>query len=197
MIIPEGMAVEGFSSKTSQPSEYTASKRYSKELKPSMAEREIFLTLAGLRKLEADLAYLREVKRKEAAVVMRDALWTGGTWENPDYEASKMELAIIEGRIRTLENLMRNAQVIDGRKMATDQVRMGHQVRLHDVNTGEELEFMIVGTVEADPSANRISHRSPVAQAILGRKAGEVVMVQVPAGQLVYKIVSIATVFAG
>ncbi|NMB25673.1 MAG: transcription elongation factor GreA [Firmicutes bacterium] len=162
-----------------------------------MADKEVYLTLAGLRKLETDLAYLRDVRRKEAAIIMRDALYSGGTWENPDYRASIGELAAIEGRIKALEHLMQNAQVIDGKKMATDQVRMGHWVRLYDVDTGEELEFMIVGSVEANPSEHRISHRSPVAQAILGRKAGEVVIVQAPAGQLIYKIVSIATGFAG
>lgn len=162
-----------------------------------MADKEVFLTLAGLRKLETDLAYLRDVKRKEVTIIMRDALCFGGTWEDPDYRESVSELAAIECQIKVLERLMQNAQVIDDRKLATDQVRMGHQVKLHDVDTGEELEFLIVGSVEANPSENRISHRSPVAQAILGRKAGEVVVVQAPAGQLVYKIVSIATGFAG
>ncbi|NMB46321.1 MAG: transcription elongation factor GreA [Firmicutes bacterium] len=158
-----------------------------------MAEKEVFLTLAGLRKLEAELAHLKTVRRKEVAMVMRDALCAGGTWGNPDYEISKMELAFIESRIQALENLLRNAQVIDGRNMTTDQVRVGHRVRLYDIATGEEMEFMIVGSAEADPGASRISHRSPVAQAILGRKAGDIVKVEVPAGQLVYKIMAICS----
>lgn len=162
-----------------------------------MAEKEVFLTLAGLRKLEAELAYLKTVRRREAATVMRDALSAGGTWENPDYQVSKMDLAFIESKIQALENVLRSAQVIDVRGMKTDQVRVGHRVRLHDIGTGEEMEFMIVGYAEADPAASRISHRSPVAQAILGRKAGDVVKVEVPAGQLVYKIMSIGTVPVG
>ncbi|NMB12858.1 MAG: transcription elongation factor GreA [Firmicutes bacterium] len=155
-----------------------------------MVEKDVFLTLAGVRKLEADLAHLKRVRRKEATV-LREALAAGCTWENPDYEVSKMELAFIESRIQTLENLLKNAQVIDGREMTTDEVQVGHRVRLCDIRTGEELEFMIVGSVEADPAASRISHRSPVAQAILGRKVGDIVKVEVPAGQLVYKIMTI------
>jgi transcription elongation factor GreA len=162
-----------------------------------MVEKDVFLTLAGLRKLEADLAHLKTVRRKEAATVLRDALTTGGTWGNPDYELSKMELAFIESRIQVLENLLKNAQVIDGREMNTDQVRVGHQVRLYDIKTGEEVEFMIVGSIEADPAASRISHRSPVAQAILGRKVGDIVKVDVPVGQLVYRIMTITTISVG
>ncbi|NLJ86985.1 MAG: transcription elongation factor GreA [Firmicutes bacterium] len=162
-----------------------------------MIEREVYLTPAGLRKLEADLSYLRNVKRKELAAAMKDALSAGGAWDNSDYEASKMELASIESRIKVLESLLRRAQLIDVRKVATDQVRVGHQVRLQDLNTGEELEFTIVGSLEADPCINRISHRSPVAQALLGRKTGDIVMVQVPAGQLVYEITAIIGVSVG
>ena len=156
-----------------------------------MAEQEVFLTLAGLRKLQEDLVYLKTVRRKEAANSMRDALFAGGSWENPDYEISKMELASIERQIQTLENLLGNAKEIDGREISTDQVRVGHIVRIQDMDTGEEMEFMIVGSVEADPAACKISHRSPVAQALLGRKAGDLVKVDVPAGQFVYKITAI------
>ena len=156
-----------------------------------MAEQEVFLTMAGLRKLQEDLVYLKTVRRKEAASSMRDALFTGGSWENPDYEMCKMELASIERQIQTLENLVGNAKVIDGREISTDQVRVGHIVRIQYMDTGEEMEFMIVGSVEADPAASKISHRSPVAQALLGRKVGDLVQVDVPAGQFVYKITAI------
>jgi transcription elongation factor GreA len=189
--------VEGFSSKSMATGEYTASNQYGRELRFPMAEKEVFLTLAGLQRLQNDLTYLRTVRRKEAATVMRDALSTGGTWENPDYETSKMELAFIESRIQALENLLRNAKVIEPRELDTDEVRVGHRVRLHDISTGEEMEFMIVGSAEADPAASLISHRSPVGQAILGRKPGDVVKVEVPAGLLVYKIMTICTVSVG
>ena len=156
-----------------------------------MAEQEVFLTPAGLRKLEADLAYLKTVRRKEAASSMRNALSTGGSWENPAYETSKMELAFIEKRIQALENLLGNAKVIDGDQIGTDQVRGGHMVRIQDMESGEEMEFVIVGPVEADPAISRISYLSPVAQALLGRKTGDLVKVDVPAGQFVYKIKAI------
>ncbi|NLA57902.1 MAG: transcription elongation factor GreA [Firmicutes bacterium] len=157
-----------------------------------MAEQEIYLTPAGLRKLQEDLVYLKTVRWREVASSMRDALFSGGSWENPDYEISKMELAYIERRIQILENLLGNAKVIDGQEISTDQVRVGHLVRIRDMDTGEEMEFTIVGSVEADPAASRISHRSPVAQALLGRKVGELVNVDAPAGQFVYKILSIS-----
>ncbi|NLK08493.1 MAG: transcription elongation factor GreA [Firmicutes bacterium] len=149
-----------------------------------MAENEVFLTLAGLRKLETDLAYLREIKRKEVSTTSEGILHSGGL------------LASLEQRIRNLEYLRRHAKLIDARKMATDQVRVGHRVKLQDLATGENVEFLIVGSVEADPAQNRISHRSPVAQAILGCKVGEVVDIEVPAGRVVYKILSIDVGYA-
>ena len=89
-----------------------------------MAEQEVFITMAGLRKLQEDLTYLKTVRRKEAAASLRNAIFAGGTWENPDYEISKMELAYIEKQIQTLENLLGNAKVIDGQETSTD--KLGH-----------------------------------------------------------------------
>lgn len=156
-----------------------------------MVENEMVVTLSGLRKLEAELEFLKTVKRKEVAARVREAVALGGAWENPEYEASKNEQAFVEGRIRTLENVLRHARIIDGDKIATDRVRVGHRVRLKDLDTGEEVEYMIVGSAESDPSANRISNRSPVARAILGKKVGEVVTVEAPVGKLRFKILGI------
>ena len=158
-----------------------------------MAEQEVFITMAGLRKLQEDLTYLKTVRRKEAAASLRNAIFAGGTWENPDYEISKMELAYIEKQIQTLENLLGNAKVIDGQETSTDKVRVGHMVSIQDMNTGEEMEFMIVGPAGSRSCCQQDFLSLPCCPSALGPQGGELVQVDVLAGQFVYKITAIGS----
>ncbi|HEY8426595.1 MAG TPA: transcription elongation factor GreA, partial [Limnochordales bacterium] len=145
--------------------------------------------------------FLRTVKRKEVTERIRESLSFGDAWENPEYEAAKAEQAFVEGRIAELEQLLKSARVVrpagTGPAGANREVRIGGRVRVRDLATGEEEVYTIVGSAEADPTQHRISHRSPVAQALLGRRVGETVSVEVPAGTLQYRIEAIEEGEAG
>lgn len=156
-----------------------------------MAENETLLTMNGLKKLEEELEYLKTVKRREVAERLKQAIEFGDLSENSEYEDAKNEQAFIEGRILTLEKKLRNARIIDASEMPDDVVSLGSRVALKDMDTGEELEYEIVGSMEADPSENRISNESPVGRALLGHHIGEIINIQVPAGTLRYQITKI------
>ncbi|SHJ51414.1 transcription elongation factor GreA [Desulfofundulus thermosubterraneus] len=156
-----------------------------------MKEKEVILTLEGLKKLEKELEELKTVRRREVAARIKQAIEFGDISENSEYEDAKNEQAFIEGRILTLEQMLRNARVIDDERTGTDEVGLGSTVRLKDLEFGDEVEYTIVGSVEADPGAHKISNESPVGRAILGQRKGSVVEVSVPAGLLKYQIVDI------
>lgn len=156
-----------------------------------MGEKEVILTLEGLKKLEQELEQLKSVKRREVAERIKQAIEFGDISENSEYEDAKNEQAFIEGRILTLEKMLRNARVIDEGEIHTDVVSIGSTVLIKDMEVGDEINYTIVGSAEADPSANKISNESPVGKAILGKKKGSVVEVSVPAGKLKYKILKI------
>jgi len=153
---------------------------------------EVLLTPGGLEKLEKELEHLRSVKRKEVASRIKKAISFGDITENSEYEDAKNEQAFIEGRIATLEKMLKNARVLEKEENQQNQeVSLGATVVIRDLGLNEDFEYTIVGTAEADPSNNMISNESPVGQAILGQPRGEVVEVKVPAGTLQYKIIEI------
>jgi len=155
-----------------------------------MKEKEVILTREGLRKLEQELEELKSVKRREVAERIKQAIEFGDISENSEYEDAKNAQAFIEGRIITLEKMLRNAKIIESEQQK-DVVTLGSRVVLKDLEYGDVEEYYIVGSAEADPSANKISNESPVGSAILGQKKGTVVEVKVPAGTLKYEIVDI------
>ena len=156
-----------------------------------MKEKEVILTVDGLKMLEEELEELKTVKRREVAERIKQAIGFGDISENSEYEDAKNEQAFIEGRILTLEKMLRNARIIDDENIATDVVSIGSTVLLKDLECGDQFEYTIVGSAEADPGANKISNESPVGKAILGMTKGNVVEVNVPAGQLKYQILDI------
>ncbi|MDQ0286208.1 transcription elongation factor GreA [Desulfofundulus luciae] len=156
-----------------------------------MKEKEVILTLEGLKKLEKELEELKTIRRREVAARIKQAIEFGDISENSEYEDAKNEQAFIEGRILTLEQMLRNARVIDDERTGTDEVVLGSTVRLKDLEFGDEVEYTIVGSVEADPGAHKISNESPVGKAILGQRKGSIVEVSVPAGLLKYQIMDI------
>ncbi len=129
------------------------------------------------------------VRRPEIAQRIHDAKEHGDLSENAEYEDAKNEQAFVEGRIQALESMIKNATLID-ENTSTDHVQIGSTVKV----TGEDGDetFMIVGSAEAKPADGRISNESPVGRALLGRKRGDKVVVQVPAGDFSYKIVEIS-----
>ncbi len=156
-----------------------------------MPEKEVLLTGSGIKKLEDELHNLKSVKRRDIAERIRTAIEFGDITENSEYEDAKNEQAFIEGRIITLEKMLRHARIIDTSQTPEDTVSVGATVLLKDLEYGDEIEYTIVGSAEADPNANKISNESPVGRAILGQKAGSVVEVKVPAGALKYEIISL------
>ncbi len=156
-----------------------------------MKEKEVIVTVDGLKKLEQELYLLKSVRRREVAERIKQAIGFGDLSENSEYEDAKNEQAFIEGRILTLEKMLRNAKVIDGENIGTEVVSIGSKVRLKDLQEGDEIEYTIVGPVEADPARNKISNESPVGKAILGKTKGSVVEVSAPGGLLKYEIVDI------
>ena len=156
-----------------------------------MSEKEVILTLEGLAKLEQELEELKTVKRKEVAARIKEAISYGDISENSEYEEAKNEQAFIEGRILTLEKMLRNARIITNEDVDTGMVSVGSRVKVKDLETGEIAEFTIVGSAESDPMNDKISNESPVGQALLGKTKGAVVDVQVPAGIIQYEILEI------
>jgi transcription elongation factor GreA len=155
-----------------------------------MAEKEVILTVNGLKKLEDELETLKTVRRREVAERIKQAIGFGDISENSEYDDAKNEQAFIEGRIITLEKMLRNARVIDDTE-GSEVVTLGSKVILKDKDFGDEEEYTIVGSAEADPGTNKISNESPVGKAILGKVKGAVVEVHVPAGVLHYEIIDV------
>ncbi len=155
---------------------------------------EVFLTKEGLEKLKAELHHLKTVRRKEVAARIKEAREYGDIVENSEYDDAKNEQAFVEGRIKDLESLLRNVKIIeeeDESPGGNHEVKIGSTVEIRDAESGEKFTYTLVGSAEADPSENKISNESPVGSAILGRKVGDKVEVEVPAGLIEYEILNI------
>ena len=156
-----------------------------------MSQKEVILTQDGLKKLEDELDNLKSVKRREVAERIKVAIGYGDISENSEYEDAKNEQAFIEGRIITLEKMLRNARIISNEDVDIETVSIGSIVTLKDLEFNEIVEYSIVGTAESNPLHNKISNESPVGKAILGKKKGATVDVNVPAGMIQYQIIDI------
>lgn len=154
-------------------------------------EKAIVLTSDGLRRIEQELEHLRTVHRREVADRIRESKSFGEFSENSEYEDAKTEQAFVEGRILELKLILQNASVIEAGEVPTDIVGVGSKVTVRDMISKDDWEFTIVGSVEADPSEDRISNESPVGEALVDKKVGDVVEVEVPAGTVKYKITKI------
>lgn len=157
-----------------------------------MINDEILLTKDGLEKLEKELGFLKSVKRKDIAARIKEAISYGDITDNSEYEDAKNEQAFVEGRIITLEKMLRHARVLEKTDNDNNYVALGSTVILKDLEAKKDYTYTIVGTAEADPVENKISNESPVGKAILGLSVGDEVEVKVPAGSLKYKIMKIS-----
>ena len=153
-----------------------------------MNNKPTYISRDGLDKLRAELDEMLAVRRPEIAQRIHDAKEHGDLSENAEYEDAKNEQAFVEGRIQTLEAMIKNATIID-ETPSTDHVQIGSTVKVESDDGAQS--FTIVGSAEAKPTDGRISNESPVGRALLGRKRGEKVVVRVPAGDFAYKIVDI------
>ena len=156
-----------------------------------MVDKEVLLTPEGLKKLESELEVLKTVKRREVAERISASLEFGDISENSEYDDAKNEQAFIEGRILTLEKLLRNARLIEEDEDET-VVSLGKTITLKDLETSDILEYRLVGSAEADPAEFKISNESPVGQAILGKPTGTIVEVEVLDSILQYEILKVA-----
>lgn len=157
-----------------------------------MPEKPVPLTKEGLAKLEQELEYLRNVRRPEVAARIHAAKELASTQDNAEYEDAKNEQAFVEGRILTLEKLIQNAVVIDEEQAhSAKAAQLGsHVTVVHE--DGREEHYTIVGPAEADPRDGRISNESPVGRALLGKRVGERVQVNVPKGVLRLTVTAIS-----
>lgn len=152
---------------------------------------ELLLTKDGLEKLEKELFHLRTVKRKEIAARIKEAISYGDITDNSEYEDAKNEQAFIEGRIITLEKMLRRARILEKGENDECVVSLGSTVKLKNLDQNKEYEYTIVSTAEADPTEHKISNESPVGKAILGLTIGDKVAVKAPAGTFNYEIEAI------
>ena len=154
-------------------------------------EKKVVLTREGFAKLEKELEYFTSVRRNEIAEQIAVARGFGDLSENAEYDEAKNEQSRLEAQIIDLENTIRTAIIIDEANVSTDRVNIGTVVRVYDKELKEETEYAIVGARESDPMNNKISNESPVGAALLGKKKGQVVKVQAPAGLIELKIIEI------
>lgn len=153
-------------------------------------QKEILLTFDGKAKLEQELEELKTVKRKEIAEKIKVALSFGDLSENSEYDEAKNEQAIMEARIATIENTLKNSRVIDDSEIDTQSVSMGVYVKLNVAGV-TEVTYKIVPTNDSNPLEGKISDESPVGAALMGKKLGESVNVETPGGMVEYTILDI------
>src|SRR4026207_324503 len=146
--------------------------------------KDVILTPEGYEKLKQEIEFLSNEKRREVADRIRIAREFGDIAENAEYDDAKNEQALLEHRIATLEERLRDAKVINKKDVAKDVVSVGSKVKLRDVTAKQTVEYHIVGSAEANPAQNKLSNESPVGKAIIGHKKGETVEVSTPRGPL-------------
>ena len=156
-----------------------------------MEEKKNLLTYAGLKKLEDELHDLKVVKRKEVAGKIKEAREQGDLSENAEYDAAKDEQRDIEARIEEIEKILKNAEVVVEDEVDLDKINVGCKVKVHDYEFDEDMELKIVGSTEANSLEGKISNESPVGKALLGRRTGDTVEVQVPDGTAKFEILEI------
>jgi len=154
-----------------------------------MADKPVYLTLEGKKKLEEELQYLTRVRRKEIAEDIRLAKEEGDLSENSAYDEAKMAQGFNEGRVQTIEAQLRNAVIINGNGHS-DKVDIGSTVTVTE-DGDEEETYQIVGSAEADPMNGKISNESPIGRALLGAKPGDEVKAETPGGEIVFKVLKI------
>ena len=156
-----------------------------------MADKKNIMTYAGLKKLQDELQDLKVNQRREIAQKIKEAREQGDLSENAEYDAAKDEQRDIEARIEQIEQILKNAEVVDEDEVDLDVVNIGCLVRVLDIEYNEEEEYKLVGSSEASSLQNKISNESPFGKALIGAKVGDFVDGEAPAGVVKYKVLSI------
>lgn len=156
-----------------------------------MSEK-VILTKEGLKNLEEELLNLKTSKRKEIAEKIKVAMSFGDLSENSEYEEAKNEQAICESRIIEIESMLKNAQIIDEKKLSIDSIHIGSTVEFERLSDKKICKYRIVGSSEADPNQGKISDESPVGSALIGHKVGEIFKANTPNGTVDYKVLKIS-----
>lgn len=154
--------------------------------------KEVVMTYAGLRAIEDELENLKTVKRKEVAEKIKVARGYGDLSENSEYDEAKNEQGMVEARIAELEKVLKHARVIDESELSNDRISVGSHVKIKDED-GDEDEYDITGSAEADPLEGKISDESPIGAALIGHGVGDKVEITLPNGStVVYEVVEIS-----
>lgn len=159
-----------------------------------MAEKKHILTYVSLKKLEEELHDLKVNQRREIAQKIKEAREQGDLSENAEYDAAKDEQRDIEARIEELENLLKNAEIVVEDEVDLDIINIGCSVLLYDKEFDEEVEYKIVGSIEANSLDGKISNESPVGKALIGKKIGDEISVETQAGVVEFKVLDIKRV---
>ncbi|SER73218.1 transcription elongation factor GreA [Gracilibacillus ureilyticus] len=154
-------------------------------------EKSYYMTLEGKEKLEQELQYLKTERRQEVVERIKIARGFGDLSENSEYDAAKDEQAFVESRIAQIENMIRNAVIIENDTENPDMVALGKTITFQELPDGEEESYTIVGSAEADPFEGKISNDSPIAKSLLGHSVGEELTVPTPAGDMEVKILKV------
>ena len=154
--------------------------------------KQVLMTDEGLKNLEAELEELKAVKRKEIAEKIKVALSFGDLSENSEYDEAKNEQAIVEARIASIENMLKNVKIINEDELSTEIIHVGSKVKVRDIDFDDICEYKIVGSSEADPVNGRISDELPVGKGLIGHKVGEKVEIETPAGSMSYEVLEIS-----
>lgn len=152
-------------------------------------DKKIYLTKEGLEELKKEFEHITKKKRPEVLERVSQARNMGDLSENAEYAAAREELSFIDGRLDELEELIRQANIIHEVPKKGSEIKLGSKVTLHV--GGKKEEFLVVGEWEADPTAKKISHESPLGKALLGKKVKDKVEVAAPAGKVVYTVLDV------
>ncbi len=150
-----------------------------------------FLTSEGYQKLQEELEYLRTTRREEVAQRLHEAIEGGELLDNAELEAAKNEPAFLEGSIKELEILLATARVVDDSEVDRETIQVGNKVTIQEEGVSDEEEYEIVGAAEADPGVGKISNESPMGKALLGKRVGDRVQIDAPAGTYFVKVLKV------
>ncbi|PRX23230.1 transcription elongation factor GreA [Orenia metallireducens] len=156
-----------------------------------MTEDKVFVTQEGYNKLQEELQYLKGPKKRKLAKKLKEASEHGDLRENSEFLYTKDELNMVEARIRELKDTLKNAQIISTTNVSTDKVRIGTTVKVKDLEFGDTIDYMIVGSTESDPEEGKIANDTPMGKALLNNKVGDIVKVEVPVGTIEFEILAI------
>ncbi|MBQ4647783.1 MAG: transcription elongation factor GreA [Clostridia bacterium] len=152
--------------------------------------KQVFVSQEGFEKMQAELEYLKTVKREEVKAAIKKAREYGDLSENSEYDEAKHEQGEVESRIVELEESIKNVVIIDDKNIKTDSVSFGSKVKV--LNNDVECEYVIVGSTECDPFAGKISDESPIGKGLLGMKLGEEKVIETPRGNITVQVIGIS-----